>query len=503
MVLRTRRVNYEERERTMSTATATTGATPTATIVDDNTNPFACAIKIGDKVGNSLFVKATNGLDDDEKLSFDLEKAQHFKDEIDSANAKYVWGSVTFAIANSAGDNKDLLEEWSELTLDDVIAHSQRIWSCGHDHQIPSAGPTLTEQDVQKRICSVMMSGFIRNSLSKSARKTMDLQRKKFQFKHAVDGRIKEDGPIMLKLIYDRINPSTRAGIRNLTDELDKMTLTKYEQAVPKMLDDFETKYELILSKKGTYPNVVLLLFNTLSTSTNKDFSNFVDKHLNKWEEGDNYSFELLKNKAITKYNNLIERYKRQGPTYSEKCSGITRAIKQENDPKIMALTTEYEKMKKELNQLKSALLSSSGTGNTQAFSNDLSIATWRKKKSFGDKIFKDGRQWFWCNHHKNTAGGYDGLYVTHPEEKHGEWKERKDRERQEQKGRKVGTENANPNVSMNQINRVHGRASLFYLISLSRRYLPITDSPSFSWSNFNRHRRKNNGPEHWTELVE
>ena len=90
----------------------------------------------------------------------------------------------------------------------------------------------------------------------------------------------------------------------------------KYEQAVPQMLDDFETKYELILSKKGTCLNVVLSCFNTLSTSTNKDFSNFVDEHLNKWEEGDNYTFKLLKNKAIMKYNNLIERYKKQGTTF-------------------------------------------------------------------------------------------------------------------------------------------------------------------------------------------
>ena len=52
---------------------------------------------------------------------------------------------------------------------------------------------------------------------------------------------------------------------------------------------------------------------------------------------------------------------------------------------------------------------------------------------------------------------------MTHPEEKHGEWKERKDRERQEQKGRKVGTENANPNVP-NESNQSGTRKSKFVL---------------------------------------
>ena len=60
------------------------------THVDNNTNPFANAIIIGDKVGNSLFSKATAGLSDDEKLNLDIEHARLFKDEMDNANANFV-----------------------------------------------------------------------------------------------------------------------------------------------------------------------------------------------------------------------------------------------------------------------------------------------------------------------------------------------------------------------------------------------------------------------------
>ena len=73
------------------------------TVVLDNTNHFACIVKIGDKIGNSLFVKTTAGLPDNEKPDFNIEKAQDFKDELDCANAKYAWGLVTFEITTARG----------------------------------------------------------------------------------------------------------------------------------------------------------------------------------------------------------------------------------------------------------------------------------------------------------------------------------------------------------------------------------------------------------------
>ena len=148
------------------------------TIIGDNTNPFADDIIIGDKVGNNFFTKATTGLEDDEKLNFDLENAQVFKDEMDNANANFVWGPVTFAISDSSGNMQDLMEEYDLLTIENVIEHAKTIWNAGADYKIPVADEHLTKKQVQLRICLVMMSKFIRNSLTKAARKVLDLNKK-------------------------------------------------------------------------------------------------------------------------------------------------------------------------------------------------------------------------------------------------------------------------------------------------------------------------------------
>ena len=72
---------------------------------------------------------------------------------------------------------------------------------------------------------------------------------------HTSNGCIKEDGPIMLKIIYDCINPSTRVGVWNLTNKLDSMNLVDCDQIVPDMVDTYENTYNLILEKQESHSN--------------------------------------------------------------------------------------------------------------------------------------------------------------------------------------------------------------------------------------------------------
>ena len=92
---------------------------------------------------------------------------------MDTTNANFVWGPVTFAIDNTNGVKRDLMEEWGKLTEENVIEYSKTIWKTGADMKIPVSDNTLTEEAMQKRICSVMMGKFIWNSLQKSARMSL------------------------------------------------------------------------------------------------------------------------------------------------------------------------------------------------------------------------------------------------------------------------------------------------------------------------------------------
>ena len=136
-----------------------------------------------------------------------------------------------------------------------------------------------------------------------------------------MDGHIEEDGPLMMKLTYDTINPSTRVRIRNLSNKLDQMNLEDFNQEVPKMINSYERTYNMIIEKEGTYSNQVSSLFDALLTSTNQDFSDSMNDHLDKWEYGEDYLFEKLKTPANKKYNNLCKRYKLQDKTFKDKTS--------------------------------------------------------------------------------------------------------------------------------------------------------------------------------------
>ena len=48
---------------------------------------------------------------------------------MDTANTNFVWGPVTFAIDDDAKVKRDLMEEWDQLTEENVISHLRNIWN--------------------------------------------------------------------------------------------------------------------------------------------------------------------------------------------------------------------------------------------------------------------------------------------------------------------------------------------------------------------------------------
>ena len=106
-------------------------------------NPYVGEINLSDRVGVSLYSTAIKGLLEEIKLVFSQEKAMHFKSEIDKANTKYVWRYICFKFQIRMGNDKDLLEEFSHLTLQDVIVFSKTKWCSTDDkNTIPAKNNT-------------------------------------------------------------------------------------------------------------------------------------------------------------------------------------------------------------------------------------------------------------------------------------------------------------------------------------------------------------------------
>ena len=229
--------------------------------ISDLTNPFAGTIDLKDKVGLSLFTKATEGL----KIKFDLklETSRKTVESIERANQAFFWGAVCFKIPSiKDGVDYDLITEYNKLTEDDVIAHARTIWGSGTTYEILAATSTLTEDIVQKRIRSSLISKWLINSMTEDAIDDIMLDKEKFQFKRASTGQIENDGPIMLKLVLTKINPSTRVGVSNSIAKLTRMNLADYKEDVVAMVNAFQTTYNKIKAKdKKGYSNVEYMPF--------------------------------------------------------------------------------------------------------------------------------------------------------------------------------------------------------------------------------------------------
>ena len=124
----------------------------TASSISDLTNPFAGVINLKDKVGLSLFAKATEGLSKDTKFNLSQDTARKTVEAIEHANQAYFWGLVCFKItAAKDGLNYDLITQYDKLTLNDVIEHSKAIWGSGTGYDIPESTSSLTQEIIQKQ----------------------------------------------------------------------------------------------------------------------------------------------------------------------------------------------------------------------------------------------------------------------------------------------------------------------------------------------------------------
>ena len=82
----------------------------------------------------------------------------------------------------------------------------------------------------------------------------------------------------------------------------------------------------------------------------------------------------------------------------------------------MTALTTTVKGLSEQVKTIQKSN-GSAAKGGANANSNASNdIAAWRKSKDFGDEIFKDNKQYYWCPQHQNGAG----LYVTHHPLDHG-----------------------------------------------------------------------------------
>ena len=84
------------------------------------------------------------------------------------------------------------------------------------------------------------------------------------------------DGPCLLYLLLDRIDPSLVVNVENLRAAIENIKLHTYENDVDDMLTEIEEKYQKILSIDAMCKSIICYTINALLSGPGKDFNNFV-----------------------------------------------------------------------------------------------------------------------------------------------------------------------------------------------------------------------------------
>ena len=129
------------------------------------------------------------------------------------------------------------------------------------------------------------------------------------------------------------------------------------------------------------------------------------DKYI---EDTDSVTVIILVPKAKNMYDNLVK-------------TGEWGKV-DPRDTKLLALQTQFEKYKKANSNRNSDTKCPDATPTKKK---SVTINPLRKIKK-GDSMIIDGKQHWWCPHHK-WEGEFDGLYMTHKPEDHHIWQKQKD----------------------------------------------------------------------------
>ena len=112
-----------------------------------------------------------------------------------------------------------------------------------------------------------MFDQWIKNSLTKEAKKKLLLKKALFRHTYNDDTGYEDDGTTMLRVMFDKCDPTTKSGINNLKARLSDFKLADHKQDVPEMLDEMLVTFNKIVMAGGQDDAFMLKVFNALSTS--------------------------------------------------------------------------------------------------------------------------------------------------------------------------------------------------------------------------------------------
>ena len=419
---------------------------PLPVIMAFNLNPYNGDINPSTSEGLKLFLKATEEKKEEQKLKISQTNVKNIMSAFESDARKYGWSSLVHIVPiNDAAETKSIIKDCTSVTLSQVKKQARATWgdrTAAFNDEVPDnlviteidpAGEPTDRVHFYRRTRATMIAKRVEGLFDEASMKTLFNKKREFTWTDPATGIEELDGPTMLQIIIQGINPTTRVGVSDYKMEIQNATLPKHNNNVQDMLDYMEMNYEHILRHNFTHPDYVMHLFNALLTSKNDIFRSMIQREKDKWELGEDVLPDSLVDKATTKYNNMVlqKLWNQTDP----------------KDAKILALTTKLE-------LLASAFSTSTSAPEPkplkQRNDNNWKPEPWQIT-NVGPKIDdpnKPGKTLWWCPHHKGRQNKWPGMYMNHEEKDHDKWQSNKT-ERYGDKKKKTTSANNPPTLTL------------------------------------------------------
>jgi hypothetical protein len=315
----------------------------------------------------------------------------------------------------------DMIRNPEDLTLQQVRDAAAITWTAvnyvskSYTRDVLKINPATTDSDrptFQRRARSEIIVSWIRGHFDEESLKALSLKSDDFQWTVPADdgGGVKCDGPTMIKLILDYIQPSTMIGTDRYRKVIQNCRLEKHGHNVLKAMEQIETALKQIERKGETYDSLRLHVFDCLNSTKNSDFREWVrrvraDIGCGKGEYSKHDGKMIIKD-AKEQYANMSDNWNQLDP----------------RDAQMLALATKLQSAEAKFVLLTNAAANSNnnpnnkgpgGTGGKGSGPED-----WQYVKE-GDTKTVYGKTWWWCERHNDGKG----LYVRHPPSDHDEWK--------------------------------------------------------------------------------
>ncbi len=428
---------------------ATTNGT-TAAPIEWKVNPHHGNINPGTKQGQAIFEMKTRGLPEDKRLDLTKANAPAFRQYIKAREGDFGNVVTKIAIAFDAGGNPlkhaNLITQHSMIQLTDVKreAHKRFATALAPGDEIPAPPHTAWDIDpandnndkktFYSRVNSLVVATSIKNCLSVTGWDDLMQRKDSFSFLDSSTGELHYDGPVMLKIILEKIDPDTLVGMETLRTKLETAKLLDFGNDVDKALTYMEGLRKTLRENGHDPESFRQYVSNTLLSGPNAIFNAYIQRIVDDYQAGigqyKDISAEDICQAARTKYNNMVE---------DKSWSKVDP-----RDAQLLALATQVAELKalKTLNKPNPSAHSTNGGGGPGVEMVDGTMPKWRTIKD-GDSKVVDGRTWHWCSHHKHKNNLWDGLYVSHPKSEHEKYTSRYKRQQKKALENKDNSANA------------------------------------------------------------